>query len=95
MTAIDPALLTNSGIDAELIAAIAQATEANILNGRTGKWKLDGTVKIDKESGKRVVKARVSVGLPQNDDDSLTKKYPSVVLMTIDNDHPGQQRIDA
>lgn len=90
---IKPNTIEDSGIIAELHAAMVQAIDAQLATGRIGKFDIKGTVKFNKERGKVEVKARVSVGLPQNDDDSLTKKYPSVVLMTVETDHPGQTRI--
>jgi hypothetical protein len=91
---IDPALLTASGIDAEALSALALALAAHADTGRTASVTIKLTVKTDKETGATKVKARVEAKLPENDDDARTKKYPSVVVMTVDNDHPGQQRIE-
>ena len=95
MTTLDPALLANAGLDAEVIAALTLAIDASVSTGRASCVTLKLPCKLDKESGKWKVKGRVSLSLPQNDDDSLTKKYPAVTVLTLETDHPGQQRIDA
>lgn len=91
---IDPALLTNAGLDAEAVAALSLALAAHQDTGRSASVTIKLAVRTDKETGKTKIKGRVEVKLPENDDDTRTKKYPGVTLMTVENDHPGQQRLD-
>jgi hypothetical protein len=84
-----------AALDTDILTAARMALVAHQTTGRSASVTVKLTVKVDKDSGKTKVKGRVTASLPEGDDDARTKKSPAVVLVTVENDHPGQQRIDA
>jgi hypothetical protein len=88
------ALLIDSGIGEDIATMLEQAISQHTDTGRGAAVTLKITVKADKESGKSKAKGRVIASLPDGDDDMVVKKLPSVGLLTIAADHPGQQTLD-
>jgi len=88
-------LLVESGIGEDITVLLEQAIEAHIDTGRTAKVSLSIVVRTDADSGKGKVIGRVQATLPTGDSDTITKKMPSIGLLTITNDHPGQQTLDS
>jgi hypothetical protein len=86
-------LLIDSGIGEEIATMLETAIEAHVDTGRTAKVTFSVVVRTDPDSGKVKAVGRVQSSLPTGDADSITKKLPSVGLLTITNDHPGQQTI--
>lgn len=87
-------ILIASSIGDDVAVLLEKAIAAHTDTGRSASVTLKITVKIDKESGASKARGRVHASIPSGDDDSVTNKLPSVGLLTIANDHPGQQRID-
>lgn len=88
------ALLIESGVGDEIAVLLGQAIEQHTETGRSASVTLKITVKADKETGASKARGRVSATIPDGDDDQIVKRMPSVSLLTVTNDHPGQQRID-
>jgi hypothetical protein len=91
MTTIPDDIL--AALDTDARAATVLALAAHQTTGRSASVTIKLTVRFDKDSGKTKIKGRVQASLPENDDDARTKKWAGVVLMTVETDHPGQQRL--
>lgn len=87
------ALLIESGIGEDIAVLLEQAIAAHIDTSRNAKVSFVITVRTDPDSGKIKAGGRVQAILPTGDSDTITKKMPSIGLITVANDHPGQQTI--
>lgn len=81
-------------INLDLRKLLGEAAIAHMDTGRRATVRLALTVKADRESGKRLVTGRVTATMPEGEDDSVTRKRPSVVLLSVTDDHPGQTRLE-
>lgn len=81
-------------INLDLRKMLGEVAAAHVETGRRGTASLKLTVRRTKE-GKRQVIGRVQATIPEGVDDSHTRKGESVVLMSVSDEIPGQQRIDA
>ena len=88
-------LLIESGIGEDITVLLEKALEAHVDTGRTAKISMVITVRTDSDSGKVKAIGRVQATLPTGYSDSVTKKMPSIGLLTITNDASGQQTLDA
>lgn len=86
-------LIIESGIGEDITVLLEKAIEAHVDTGRTAKVSFVITVRTDPDSGKIKAGGRVQAILPTGDSDTITKKMPSIGLITVANDHPGQQKI--
>lgn len=87
-------ILIKSGVGDDIALLLEQAISQHVETGRAASVTLKITVKMDKETGKSRAKARVQAMLPDGEDDAVVKKQPTIGILTLTNDHPGQQRID-
>lgn len=87
---IHPTILND--INADVRHFLADAAAAHI---ETGRVTLKLTISRDKETQRRVVRGRVSAVIPEGADDSHTRKGETAVLLSVQDECPGQQRIDA
>jgi hypothetical protein len=72
---------------------LADASVAHVETGRRATVTLRLTVSRDKETQKRTIRGRVSAVIPEGADDSHTRKGETALLLSVSDDHPGQQRI--
>ena len=86
-------LLIESGIGEDITVLLEQAVAAHVETGRNAKVSFVVTVRTDPDSGKIKAGGRVQAVLPTGDSDTITKKMPRIGLITVANDHPGQQTI--
>jgi hypothetical protein len=86
-------LLIESGVGEDIAVLLEQAIAAHVDTGRNAKVTFVVTVRTDPDSGKIKAGGRVQAILPTGDSDTITKKMPSIGLITVANDHPGQQTI--
>lgn len=84
-------LLIDSGIGDDIAVLLEQAIAAHLDTGRGASVVLKIVVKADKETGASKARGRVTATIPEGDDDQHTKKQPSINLLTVGADHPGQQ----
>jgi hypothetical protein len=87
-------LLIESGVGEDIVVLLEQAIAAHVDTGRNAKVTFVVTVRTDPDSGKIKAGGRVQAVLPTGDSDTITKKMPSIGLITVANDCPGQQKID-
>jgi hypothetical protein len=87
-------LLIESGVGEDIAVLLEQAIAAHIDTSRNAKVSFVITVRTDPDSGKIKAGGRVQAILPTGDSDTITKKMPSIGLITVANDCPGQQKID-
>lgn len=88
---IKPTILDDINMDVR--AMLESAAEAHVSTGRTATVTLKLTVKLDRETQKREVRARVIATIPEGDSDSHTRKGDPALLLSVADDHPGQQKI--
>jgi hypothetical protein len=86
-------LLIESGVGEDIAVLLEQAIAAHVDTGRNAKVTFVVTVRTDPDSGKIKAGGRVQAILPTGDSDTITKKMPSIGLITVANDHPGRQTI--
>jgi hypothetical protein len=72
---------------------LTEAAIAHMDTGRRATVTLKLTVRRNTESQKREVVGRVTGTLPTDEDDTVTRKLAPMVLLSVSDDHPGQQRI--
>jgi len=87
-------ILIESGLGDDIAVLLEQAIAHHADTGRSASVTLKITVKMDKETGKSKAKGRVQATLPQGDDDQMVKKLPSISILTINADAPGQATIE-
>lgn len=85
---------TTKPINSDLAALLAEAAEHHITTNRRASVTLKLTVTKEKKSGERQVRAKLSAVLPEGEDDSRTVKRPEEVLLSVEDEHPGQMRIE-
>lgn len=73
---------------------LTDAALAHVETGRRATVTLKLTIRKNTESQKREVIGRVTAVIPDGGDDSHTRKSDQVVLVSVGDDHPGQQRIE-
>lgn len=88
---INPTILDDINADVRLL--LAEAALAHVETGRRAAVTLKLTISRDKETQKRQVRGRVQATIPEGADDSRTRKSEPVLLLSVTDDHPGQQRI--
>lgn len=89
---IHPTILDD--ITADVRHFLADAAAAHIDTGRRATVTLKLTISRDKETQRRVVRGRVSAVIPEGADDSHTRRGETAVLLSVGDEHPGQQRIE-
>ncbi len=89
---IHPNVLDDINLDVRKM--LADAAIAHVETGRRAAVTLKLTIRKNKESQKREVVGRVTAIIPEGADDSHTRKSDQVVLVSVADDHPGQQRIE-
>lgn len=82
-----------SDITADVSNLLVDAAEAHMETGRRATVTLKLTINRDKETGKRVLRGKVSASIPEGVEDSHARKCEPVTLLSVSDDHPGQQRI--
>lgn len=80
-------------INADVRTMLADAALAHVETGRKATVTLKLTITRDRETQKRQVRGRVSAVVPEGSDDSHTRKGETALLLSVSDDHPGQQRI--
>lgn len=73
---------------------LAESALAHVETGRRATVTLKLTVSRDKDTQKRQVRGRVSAVIPEGADDSRTRKSEPLLLLSVTDEIPGQQRID-
>ena len=86
-------ILIKSGIGDDIAVLLEQALAHHADTDRAASVTLKITVRTDPDSGKTKAVGRVTAALPDGDSDTLTKKLTSIGILTLANDHPGQQTI--
>lgn len=81
-------------INLDVRKMLEDAAAAHIETGRRATVTLKLTIRKNKEAQKREVVGRVTATIPEGSDDSRTRKADQCVLVSVTDEHPGQQRID-
>jgi hypothetical protein len=87
-------LLIESGVGEDIAVLLEQAIAAHVDTGRNAKVTFVVTVRTDPDSGKIKAGGRVQAILPTGDSDTITKKMPSIGLITVANDNLGPHEDD-
>lgn len=80
-------------INADVRNLLAEAAAAHMETGRRATVTLKLTISRDKETQRRVLRGKATATIPEGAEGSRTRKCEPVVLMSVSDDHPGQQRI--
>lgn len=81
-------------INADVRDLLAEAAKAHVETGRKATVTLRLTLSRDKETLKRVLRGKVCASIPEGAEDSHARKCEPVTLLSVSDDHPGQQRIE-
>lgn len=87
-------LLLHSGVGEQVATLLGQAIEQHKDTGRGASVLLAITVRTDPKTGKTHARGQVKATIPDGDNNLTVTKLPSQGLLTITNDHPGQQTLD-
>jgi hypothetical protein len=87
-------LLLHSGVGEQIATLLGQAIEQHKDTGRGASVVLAITVRTDAKTGKTHARGQVKATIPDGDNNMTVTKLPSQGLLTITNDHPGQQTLD-
>jgi len=87
-------LLLHSGVGEQIATLLGQAIEQHKDTGRGASVVLAITVRTDAKTGKTHARGQVKANIPDGDNNMTVTKLPSQGLLTISNDHPGQQTLD-
>ena len=87
-------LLLHSGVGEQIATLLGQAIEQHKDTGRGASVVLAITVRTDAKTGKTTARGQVKANIPDGDNNMTVNKLPSQGLLTISNDHPGQQTLD-
>lgn len=89
---IHPTILDDINLDIRRL--LSEAAGAHMATNRRATVTLKLTITRDRETQKRQIRGRVSAVLPDGVDDSHTRKGETCLLLSVADDHPGQQKID-
>ncbi len=87
-------LLLHSGVGEQIATLLGQAIEQHKDTGRGASVVLAITVRTDAKTGKTHARGQVKATIPDGDNNMTVTKLPSQGLLTISNDHPGQQTLN-
>ncbi len=86
-------LLLHSGVGEQIATLLGQAIEQHKDTGRGASVVLAITVRTDAKTGKTHARGQVKATIPDGDNDMRTVRLPSMGLLSLANDHPGQQSL--